>query len=71
MLALALLFLVAFKTSVAAIWLWRLASSRYDLTRSPLVNPATKTRIRLKARQDLISSTNRSSKGSTKTPWGW
>ena len=70
MLALALLFLAALILSVAAIWLWRLVSNHYDLTRSSH-KPATKTRIRLKAQQDFISSTNRSSKGSAKTPWGW
>jgi len=71
MLALVLLFLVALIISVPAIWLWRLVANQHGLTRSSPAKPATKTRMRLKAQQDFISSTNRSSKGSTKTPWGW
>ena len=71
MLAYALLILVTLLISAAAIWLWRLVSSHHGLERSSLVNPARKTRKKLKTRQGFISATKRSSKAYTKTPWGW
>jgi hypothetical protein len=71
MLELVIFILVSLISSVAAIWFWRLVSKPYDSKRSSLVKPATKTRIRLQALLGFMSSKNRNSKVSTKTPWGW
>jgi len=71
MLAFVVFILVALIISAIVIWLWRMVSDQHDYARSSPVNPANKTRARLKTQQGFISATHRSSKGSTKTPWGW